>query len=108
VKTDEYSLRQILDNLLDNAIKFTSKGGVKIQLLQDGGRLLLEMEDTGIGMSRDFRDRMFEPFSQEEKESTEGNGLGLALVKEYSQLNKLKLQVATRKNQGTQITIQFN
>ncbi len=105
VKTDEYSVTQVLDNLLDNAIKFTSKGGVEIKLLQEDERLMLEMEDTGSGIGRDFKAKMFEPFSQENKDHTEGNGLGLALVKEYCNLNKLKLQVATKKGHGTRFSL---
>ncbi len=79
-------LRQVLDNLLSNACKFTPAGGsVTVRLWQTESNLVLEVTDTGIGIPPDQMDRIFERFYQIDGSPTrryEGTGLGLALVKE--------------------------
>ena len=108
VKTDEYSVRQIIHNLLDNAIKFTNKGKVSITLSRnENGRLVVLVEDTGKGMSKDFKRKMFDPFTQEKSESQDGIGLGLALVKAYAEQNNYKIKTESTDGKGTTISIIF-
>ncbi|MGE5621342.1 MAG: PAS domain S-box protein [archaeon] len=110
VKADSYTVGQIFINLIDNAIKYTSKGEITVSLSEKAGRVFAEVADTGIGMSREFMNRLFEPFVQEDTGYTrrfEGNGLGLALVKKYCELNNLDLLVRSDKGKGTVFTVVF-
>ena len=87
VRGDETRLVQVVDNLLDNAVKFTDRGGrVDIQLNVDGraGEAVVQVRDTGIGLGPEIREHLFDVFSQEDRslDRTRGGlGLGLAVVK---------------------------
>ena len=88
---DPTRLRQILTNLIGNAIKFTERGGITLTLAtsRNGDRMAvrLEVEDTGIGICPDAQARIFEPFTQADGSTTRrfgGTGLGLAIVKRLS------------------------
>jgi signal transduction histidine kinase len=111
VEFDEYCLSQALVNLVDNAIKFTERGAVIVRLRPDaGGKPCLEVRDTGIGIDKQYRSKLFERFSQEESgygRRFEGSGLGLALVKHYLDLNGASLAVETEKHKGSRFTIYF-
>ena len=112
VTGDEYSLQQIFDNLVDNAIKYTEKGKVEIRSYRnDNDKLVVEISDTGIGMDKEYLPYLFEPFSQEDQGYTrkfEGNGLGMALVKEYSKINDIDIEIDTEKGKGTTFRLIFN
>jgi hypothetical protein len=85
VFADGARLRQILLNLTSNALKFTDQGGVTVRAASDGERVRIEVQDTGVGISRDEREFIFEKFRQSETfltRSHEGTGLGLTLAKE--------------------------
>ncbi len=109
---DEYCLRQAIDNLLSNSIKFTFQGTVSVRLYRNpSGPLVLEIRDTGIGIAKDYLPNLFKPFSQEEsgyQRPFEGSGLGLALVKNYLGLNGAQLNVESEKGQGSIFTITFS
>ncbi len=110
IETDEYAVTQALSNLVDNAIKYTNRGGIELRLQSQNGHLLLEVEDTGIGIAEEYLERMFEPFSQESEGFTkefQGVGLGLALVKRYLNLNNIELTVNSEKDKGSIFTLQF-
>ncbi|MEG8946767.1 sensor histidine kinase [Rosettibacter firmus] len=111
VKIDEYSTIQIFENLIDNAIKYTDAGEVKIIVGRNNNNtLFVEISDTGIGMSEKYIERLFQPFNQEEIGYTrryEGLGLGLALVKKYCDLNNATIDVSSKKGEGTSIRIIF-
>ena len=111
VRFDEYCLSQALVNLLGNAIKFTERGHVTVRLHRGGdGRLRLEVADTGVGIGAAHRERLFEPFSQEESgwsRRFDGSGLGLALTKSYVDLNGATLSVESEKGVGSRFTIVF-
>ncbi|HEY0089138.1 MAG TPA: HAMP domain-containing sensor histidine kinase, partial [Candidatus Lokiarchaeia archaeon] len=112
VIADEYSTIQIFANLINNAIKYTKKGIVEIRLGNNKtGNIIVEVKDSGIGMSKEFLPRIFEPFTQEEQgynRSFEGNGLGLALVKNYCNINNVLIEVESEKNVGSTFRIIFN
>ncbi len=105
VSVDEYSINQIFQNLLDNAFKYTEKGFVKIVIdTNEKGNPIIDIIDSGIGISEEFLDQLFKPFSQEEQGYTrkfEGNGLGLALVKQYCDLNNLSIEAFSKKGKGS-------
>jgi signal transduction histidine kinase len=109
---DEYSLTQALSNLLDNAIKFTVRGAITCRLYRaPDGTLCLEIRDTGIGISEEYLPHLFEPFSQERSDSGrqfQGSGLGLALTRNYLELNGAKISVQTEKGKGTTFAIHFS
>ncbi|MCL4551133.1 MAG: GAF domain-containing sensor histidine kinase [Bacteroidetes bacterium] len=112
INCDKFMITQIFQEIIDNAVKFTSKGDVRIrQFTNAEGKLTVTVKDTGIGMSEEYLEHIFEPFSQEYTGYTrkfEGNGLALALVKKYADLNNLAITVMSQKNVGTEFTIVFN
>lgn len=110
IEGDSYSISQLFANLIDNAIKYTDKGEVKINLQCSQENVFVEITDTGVGISEGFLPYIFLAFSQEETGYTrrfEGSGLGLALVKSYCDMNKAKIDVKSKKNIGTTFTVSF-
>ncbi|MDP3684899.1 MAG: hybrid sensor histidine kinase/response regulator [Ignavibacteria bacterium] len=112
ITIDEYSVIQIFANLIDNAVKFTKDGKLEMLLGKNKmGKIMVEIKDTGIGISKEFLLRMFDSFTQEEQgftRSYEGNGLGLTLVKKYCELNNIILEVESEKNVGSTFRIIFD
>lgn len=108
---DEYSIGQIIHNLVSNGIKFTSKGHVEIKTgIDHNENVFIQVVDTGIGIHRDYHKNLFHPFTQEEQgytRSYEGNGLGLALVKKYCELNNATIAVESEKGKGSCFTVTF-
>ncbi len=104
VKIDTIGFLKVLDNLVHNAVKYSKPDSlIKIYL----HAMQLCVEDEGIGMEEDFFLKAFEHYYQEDKENT-GQGLGLGLVKEYCDRNKIKIYVDSKKDQGTKIILDFN
>lgn len=112
ILADDYSTTQIFVNLIDNAIKYTKEGKVEILLTKNlNGNVIVEIKDTGIGISKEFLPRLFNSFEQEEKgytRSFEGNGLGLALVKRYCEINDALIEVESEKNVGSTFRVIFD
>lgn len=108
---DPYTVNQIFLQLIDNAIKYTEEGEIKVLLLRDGhNQLVVEVKDTGIGIDENYLLKLFEPFSQEEMGYTrkyDGNGVGLALVQKYCELNNATIEVDTQKHVGSTFRIIF-
>lgn len=106
---DELRLSQVLINLLSNAIKFTSKGGVGVYMrLQDSTdktvKILFEVKDSGIGMSKAEIDRLFMPFVQADSSTTRkygGTGLGLAIVKKIVEAMGGEIALESKKGVGS-------
>lgn len=110
VNADTYSFTQTFANLIDNAIKYTNEGRIIINILQTEKGAAVEVEDTGIGISDNFIKSLFDPFTQEEQGYTrkfEGNGLGLALVKKYVELNGCQIYVESKKEKGTKFIVEI-
>ncbi|MEB3323498.1 MAG: ATP-binding protein, partial [Synechococcaceae cyanobacterium] len=111
VRTDEYCLVQTIQNLIDNAIKYTHVGGVTLRLTRsEEGMFRVEVQDTGIGISEEYLPLLFEPYTQEESgysRSFEGIGLGMSLVKKYTELLGAELAIASEKNRGTTVSVTF-
>ena len=111
IKGDPLRLRQILHNLLTNAIKFTSAGTITLgcTIARRGIRTMLEfyVEDTGIGMSREEQERLFKPFSQVDGSTTRkfgGTGLGLTIVKELVTAMYGEIHVVSSPGVGSRFT----
>ena len=108
---DSYTVHQIFVHLIDNAINYTEEGLINIKMsLNNKKKLIVEIKDTGIGISKDYLPKLFEPFSQEEmgySRKYDGNGIGLALVKEYCELNKANIEVESKKDVGSTFRVIF-
>ncbi len=109
---DRYSIGQIFVNLLDNAIKYTNSGEIKISISENGNqKIYVDVSDTGIGISDNFLPSLFEPFTQEDYSTTrsyEGTGLGLALVKKYAEINNAVIDIKSEKGVGSTFRVIFN
>ncbi|MDY7022892.1 MAG: ATP-binding protein, partial [Cyanobacteriota bacterium] len=114
IQTDECKLRQVLINLLGNAIKFTEQGQVKlrVEILQDStsNTLSFEVEDTGLGIDPDELNYVFEPFIQTEtgRKSQQGTGLGLSISRKFVKLMGGDIQVRSQLGQGTCFKFNIN
>jgi len=118
INTDEIKLHQILINLISNAIKFTSEGGIFVQVKNNKSRLkkneinnvqlLFIVKDTGVGIAPEELDKLFEAFVQTEsgKESQEGTGLGLPISRKFIRLMGGDITVESELEKGT--TFSFN
>ena len=108
IYVDGMKLRQILINLLDNAVKFTAQGSVQLSVdLQERTdqtiRLRFQVRDTGIGIAATDQARLFEPFSQSSGQSpaTQGTGLGLHISQEFAHLMGGMIQVKSKLGSGS-------
>lgn len=105
VFTDERKLRQVLMNLISNAIKFTATGGISLRVWvgQVSQRLCFEVEDSGVGIAPHELAMLFNAFAQTEsgRQSQQGTGLGLAISREFVRLMGGDLILTTQLGQGT-------
>ena len=113
VTVDETRLRQILINTIGNAIKFTRKGGVKLNVRRchEKQLLIFDVVDTGVGIQQDALEKIFKPFSQADDSVTRnfgGTGLGLAISKLLSESMGGGIDVASEVNVGTVFTISID
>ena len=104
-------LEELLWNLCDNAIRYNKENGmVKVQIEKQKERVNLIVSDTGIGISAEHQDRIFERFYRVDKsrsKETGGTGLGLAIVKHIVAQHDAKLFLESTPGEGTKITISF-
>ena len=112
ITADEYSITHAISNLIDNALKYTHKGYIKVVLYRDEkGNLKLDVQDSGIGIAEEYLKHLFEPYTQEAigySRPYEGIGLGLSLVKKFLDLNDAPISVVSKKGEGTTFTIHFS
>jgi signal transduction histidine kinase/ActR/RegA family two-component response regulator len=114
IRTDPTRLRQILFNLVGNAIKFTAAGTISVQASVDAGgtsghRLVVRVSDTGIGMNDEVIRRLFKPFTQADASMSRrfgGTGLGLSICKELARLMGGDVSVESRPGAGSTFTLQ--
>lgn len=110
VITDRYRLRQIIYNLVQNAIKFTEEGSVKLSAEMTTESILVKVKDTGIGISEKFQPHVFEQFLQADASSTrryEGTGLGLSIVKKLADLLEIGVNFESRENEGSEFRLRI-
>jgi len=108
---DERRLRQILLNLLGNAVKFTDQGSVTLTVSFNSSeqRLSFEIADTGVGICAEHLERIFDPFEQvgDQERQAKGTGLGLAITKNLVELMSGQLSVSSQINMGTQFRFEL-
>ncbi|MES9991516.1 MAG: AAA family ATPase [Candidatus Thiodiazotropha sp.] len=110
VSGDEARMRQILVNLVSNAVKFTEKGEVTVRLgtLETVHHLLIEVEDTGPGISEADQKNLFKPFVQLSTGGKDGGtGLGLTIVRQFVHLMEGKISVQSRLGKGTRFRVEL-
>lgn len=109
--TDPQKLKQVLINIIENALKFTERGTVSIELLVDQTSmqpLRIDVTDTGIGMPRDRIQEIFEPFRQLGTDASEkpgGTGLGLSISRSLCELMGFQLKVQSEQGHGSKFSI---
>lgn len=110
ILADPLRLNQVLNNLISNAAKFTNEGYVKLRAYQEYDRLCVDVEDTGIGMSEEDLNKIFEKFMQVDGSFTrraEGTGLGLAITRHLVEMHGGQIEVRSQLNQGTTFTVRL-
>jgi signal transduction histidine kinase len=108
IESDAAKIKQIITNLISNAVKFTNEGGVKIEVgeLPEEGGVEIAVSDTGMGIEPDLLPKIFESFYQiEESRAFGGSGLGLTIVKELVGLLQGEVRVASEVGKGSTFTI---
>lgn len=107
---DPTRLRQIINNLLSNGIKFTPHGEVRLSVDFKHGIARIKVRDTGIGLSEEDKQKIFAPFSQANTDTTRrfgGTGLGLTLCRQLVERMQGRITVESRENQGTTFLVQI-
>jgi two-component system phosphate regulon sensor histidine kinase PhoR len=108
---DEEAVRQILDNLVDNAIKYTPEGGrIQVRWWQSDGRACLAVQDTGVGIGEHDLPRIFERFYRVDRARSRemgGTGLGLSIVKHLTQAMRGTVAAVSRLNEGSTFTVRL-
>ena len=117
VMADELRIREVLLNIISNAVKFTKDGGTISFIAEncpgnDKNHIIVRyrISDTGIGMSEEFQTRIFDEFSQENdgaRTSYKGTGLGMAIAKRYVDLMGGKIEVSSRQGSGSTFTVEI-
>jgi signal transduction histidine kinase len=104
IKTDKEKLREILINLIDNSVKYTPKGSIKVDVHKEGNYIKFGIADTGIGIPKKYFSKLFMRFYQVESPLTRkvgGSGLGLSICKEYVEKLGGKIWFKSKVGKGT-------
>ena len=111
VQTDPNRLRQVLLNILSNAVKYTERGDISLRLgtIEGTGKVLLEVIDTGIGIRQEDQEKLFQRFEQFDNPNRykvgTGTGLGLSIVSKISDLLGIKVSIVSEFGEGTQVCL---
>lgn len=112
IRTEKGMADEVIYNLCDNAIRYNNKGGsVTISVMPVHNQIVLSVKDTGIGISKEHQERIFERFYRVDKsrsKSTGGTGLGLAIVKHIVARNGARMELTSEVGKGTEIKIYFD
>ena len=109
IRSDEELLRLVWNNLISNAVKFTKEGGsVDVSLKTEGDRIIVQVRDTGCGMKPETGMHIFEKFYQgDTSHATQGNGLGLALVKRVMDILNGEIGVESVYGEGSTFVVKL-
>jgi signal transduction histidine kinase len=110
LRSDSGKIRQVVLNLVGNAVKFTERGRVVVSLVPQADRVVLSVEDTGPGIREEDLGRIFEPFWQADPSKTRtagGTGLGLTITRQIVELLGGEIEVASEPGRGTRVTVRL-
>ena len=111
IRCDENKLRQVLVNLVDNAVKYSPEGGrVELRVRSENGSCLIEVADEGLGIPADERERIFEKFYRLDPQQTHGvggSGLGLYICRELVERMNGRLRVESEPGKGSRFTVEL-
>ncbi len=108
LRLDRTRIRQVLLNLLANAIRFTDQGWIRIRAGVEGQEVLVSVLDSGCGIAPDKLARVFEPFSQASDDGRRGgSGLGLAVSKKFVEMHGGRMWLESKEDQGTMVSFTF-
>jgi two-component system phosphate regulon sensor histidine kinase PhoR len=110
ISADKDKLKQVLINIIGNSIKYTNEGSVDVKIYNKDNNLIINIKDTGIGMSAKEREHLFEKFYRIKNKRTQdviGTGLGLWITKQIIEIMKGNIFVDSIEEVGTQVTIEF-
>jgi CheY-like chemotaxis protein/HPt (histidine-containing phosphotransfer) domain-containing protein len=110
LNADARQIKQILLNLLGNAIKFTERGEVRLTIVREGDQALFQVADTGLGISQEHLGRLFRPFEQADNSTTRiygGTGLGLKISRDFAILMGGEISVKSALGQGSEFTLRL-
>jgi len=108
VRSDPVLLEDILRNLITNAIRYTEHGAVSLSCRDDGGKVFIEVEDTGIGIAPEQQREIFREFLQlgnPERDAAKGLGLGLAIVERLAKLLEHRIELRSERGKGSCFTV---
>ena len=112
IKGDVFRIRQILHNILSNAIKYTvEEGKITVVMCKKDGKIEVTVQDTGIGIPEEDMNRIFERFYRVDKARSRklgGTGLGLSIAKELMALHGGSIKIDSKVGQGTKVILTFN
>lgn len=105
-------LYEVIYNLCDNALKYNHQGGnIKIGIVEEANKVILRVQDTGIGIAAQYQEKIFERFYRVDKSHSKqsgGTGLGLSIVKHAVQYHSGRIEVESEENKGTTISVIFD
>lgn len=112
IACDPDKIERIFLNLISNAIKFTKPGGsIEVSVALDEDRVLVSVKDTGVGIPKDKKDKIFDRFAQVDKKtltkSYEGSGIGLSLVESLIKMHKGKISVSSQEGEGSEFIVEL-
>ena len=108
IRGEAWSLREMIGNLIDNALRYTPRGSeITLGLEVNGGTAALTVKDNGPGVSADLLDRLHQPFERGGRQDTEGSGLGLSIVDSIARRHHAILDVRSPAGSGLQVTVRF-
>ena len=111
VRTNEKSLEMILQNLLENAVKYSKNGGEVFLRVGKEKEAFIEVVDSGTGIASEYLEQIFDPFFRVQEaldHGIPGTGLGLAIVKKLAQESSIRLSVSSEKGKGSTFRLDFN
>jgi len=110
VSADRFLLEQVFTNLLENAVRYTERGGVPVRIRREDREVVAEVADTGIGIAPEHLPRIFERFyvvDRSRSRATGGTGLGLSIVKNIVLQLGGRIDIRSRPGEGTVVTLAF-
>lgn len=110
IEANPAQISQVVINLIDNALNYTSEGRVDVRLKESDGTVLIEVQDTGLGIPSEHQGRIFERFYRVDKgrsRATGGTGLGLSIVKHISEAHGGSIRVDSVLNKGSTFTVEL-